>query len=385
MLILLIISSLLMLSCNQQKTGVIAIPTFNNTNEVFSDNSNISATVNDISSNTEIAQTEIITQEAIGSGIYWQVCAEHPEDFHEIPAKILKCAEEKWDISMYDLSDHYYKYFGYTEDVNPASYCRYFGITADEYELLYDYLDDEFLEKYASVYMKYPKEMFDDEKSFAKHFVLPEHKIMHELPFDISYESLKKAADSTVPRNEKPNNSKFSIFTNWEFIDNSKEIDAAKYKAGLDGNLSNLDSSVVFNMKMEYLDSLKDITKDIDYVLTSQRIMPEDIDNCNHTYMYHTIHYTLIKYIGESNYTDFVLKYGKTEDFNIINFLTEFKIDETLYKEITGKEGYTGKPDYYISPYYEKYLFGDEEMQKSYFTCFDGTLNFNPTLQDKEK
>lgn len=228
------------------------------------------------------------------------VCPEHPDWFHSLSAELADYAEslrpeedKLQDPDAYlKINDQYFNIFVRTEDINPISFCRYYGISKEEYVQLYERMNH--LESFINDYR------------------------------EGRYES-------------------FAIYY---------QIDAL-FSDGEEFN--------------EYF--MKDSFKD--RAIKSERIMPKE--ECNHTYTYHTIHYTLIEFVGEEKYNEFKEEFAGTEDFNIINFLNYFQIDKELYLKMMEEAGHTGvlrgKDSKYLHFYHPQYLFGSEEEQELYFVC----------------
>ncbi|MBQ7922268.1 MAG: hypothetical protein IJ325_06795 [Clostridia bacterium] len=84
-------------------------------------------------------------------------------------------------------------------------------------------------------------------------------------------------------------------------------------------------------------------------------------ENCVHTYTFHTITDELIDCVGEEAYKTFRQTYAGTEEFNILNFISYFYLDEKTVSDILEQ---STDP---IPAYNVQYLFGDEEMQREYF------------------
>ena len=300
-----------------------------NGNSHYVETSNLTSSANNILSPNIYQTTEApeLTNSSdssyIGGGLMFFSCGEHPESYHELDATFREYVCVKYGLNVrteFHLVQHLYgDLFVYTEDMNPASYCHYFGISQEEYNSLYEYLKDEKHSEFVinhslNKLMIDTDDLFDFKNNTAEAFINQEHVKNNLDEIDVNYKTI--------------NNKKY-------------------------GNT---------------------IDKSIKAPLISQRIMP-DIKSCKHTLSYHTIHYSLIKYIGTEKYFDYAKEFGGTENFNIIHFVVYFKIDRVLYEKIINSEGYTGEQPGYVWPYNPDYLYGDEKMQDKYFKCFDGNFD----------
>ncbi|MHC1695164.1 MAG: hypothetical protein AB9835_07810 [Eubacteriales bacterium] len=198
---------------------------------------------------------------------------------------------DKVDQSLVDTEeksyDIYFKYFVKTIDINPRSFCLYFGISKDEYKNIYSYMGNR------------EDTIFKDDSSGDIYFYIDE------------------------------------LFGTQEQLINKFALDSYKSLA-----------------------------------IKSEEIMPEG--DTEHTYTYHTIHYTLIEYVGAEKYAEFKNKFAGTEDFNILNFIKYFDIDRATYEKIISADGWTDEYDVfhnYLRPYNPDYLYGDEDMINEYFYC----------------
>ncbi len=95
-------------------------------------------------------------------------------------------------------------------------------------------------------------------------------------------------------------------------------------------------------------------------------IMP-DSDGCTHTSYYHMIDSRLIKAVGADAFESFKEKYAGSENFNIIKFTEEFRIDKNTYENIY---------ESVLPPYNAAYLYGHENMRKEYFESVEANIAF---------
>lgn len=231
---------------------------------------------------TALTSTDI---QAIGG--YEDVSSrERPNGFYFLDASLVEYADGKGD-KEHTYGKEYVDLYVNTLDFNPRSFCRYYGITKDEYAGIYAYLknvnDDNLKSREYLREFIYIDELFGTQEQF---------------------------------------NSKFTLDT---------------------------------------YDSL---------TVKSEEIMSEGCTE--HTYTYHTIHYTLIEYVGSEKYAEFKKQFAGTEDFNILNFIKYFDIDRPTYEKIISADGWTdeyGVFRNYARPYNPDYLYGDDEIVKKYFYC----------------
>jgi len=171
-----------------------------------------------------------------------------------------------------DMDNQFVELFRKTMDFNVHSYCRYFGITVDEFKTKYE-----------------------------------------------------------------------KILSNEEFMANP----IYQYKTNIKGIYGTQEEYISVFVRKGYESKVPDTC------------IPEGDDT--HTYSYHSVPVEFAEYVGKGNYALFKKEYYGTEDFNILFFLSYFKLSREDIEVVYAQESYE------LKPYNLDYLFGDAQMIERYF------------------
>lgn len=136
-----------------------------------------------------------------------------------------------------------------------------------------------------------------------------------------------------------------SIYNRYDIYGEAGKYRAEQYPIG------------IFGTYEDFIDVFVREEHRLDY--RTEEWMPAE--NCVHTYTFHTISDELIAHVGEEAYRAFRGKYAGGEEYNILNFLSYFYLDEKTVSDILNQ---SNDP---IPAYNVEYLFGDEAMQREYF------------------
>lgn len=96
-----------------------------------------------------------------------------------------------------------------------------------------------------------------------------------------------------------------------------------------------------------------------------------------HNSRYYAIHESLIEYVGESKFEEFLEKYEDTTDCNIVKFVEYFDLDYVEFNKAMAKRRYSDiyEPQYKSATFYlSRFIYGSDAERDAFFGFYDGDI-----------